>query len=135
MRTPSLIFTAALATACGGSSPTGTGGGGAMPPAGPPANSVSATEYAFSPPAMTVKAGTAVTWTNGGSLTHTATSDAADSLTWDSGSLAGSAPDPYGGRTPGGSYSVTFSKPGMYPYHCAFHGTTHGMTGTITVTP
>jgi plastocyanin len=135
MRTPSLIVTAALAAACSGSNPAGTGGSGAMPPGGSPATTVTAMDYSFSPVSLTVKAGTAVTWTNDGSFTHTATSDAADSLSWDSGSLAGSAPDPYGGRTPGGSFSFTFTKPGMYPYHCSFHGTTHGMTGTITVTP
>ncbi|HKW40355.1 MAG TPA: plastocyanin/azurin family copper-binding protein [Gemmatimonadales bacterium] len=134
MRTLSLILAAGLATACGGSSPTGTGGGG-KPSGGTPGPSISATDYAFSPTSMTVQAGATVTWTNDGAVAHTATSDAADSLTWDSGSLAGSAPDPYGGRSPGGSYSVTFTKPGMYPYHCAFHGTTHGMAGTITVTP
>jgi plastocyanin len=91
--------------------------------------------YAFSPAALTVKAGTTVQWSNDATLGHTATSDASDSLTWDSGTLAGSAPDPYGGRTPGGTFSLAFLKPGTYPYHCTFHGVSNGMTGTITVTP
>lgn len=135
MSTASKVAIALLAAACGGSNPMGGGsggGGGTMP--GAPAASITATEYSFSPATLSVKAGTMVTWTNGGSVSNTATSDAADSLSFDSGTLGGSTPDPYGGRSPGGSFSMTFAKPGTYPYHCSFHGA-QGMTGTITVTP
>ena len=129
-----VIIPALLVAACS-SSPMGGGGGGT--PSGP---SVSAVDYAFSPNSLSVKVGSTVTWTNNGSATHTATSDAGDSLSWDSGSLAGSSPNPYGGTTPGASFSKVFSKVGTYPYHCSFHGVVgspnyHGMTGVITVTP
>lgn len=131
MRT--VAIAALLAAACS-SNPTG-GGGGMM--SGP---SVSAVEYSFSPETLTVTVGATVTWTNNGTTTHTATSDAGDSLTWDSGSLAGSTPNPYGGTSPGASFSKTFTKAGIYPYHCSFHGVVgtpdyHGMVGAIKVTP
>jgi plastocyanin len=131
MRT--VAIAALLAAACS-SNPTG-GGGGMM--SGP---SVSAIEYSFSPETLTVTVGSTVTWTNNGATTHTATSDAGDSLTWDSGSLAGSTPSPYGGTSPGASFSKTFTKAGVYPYHCSFHGVVgspdyHGMVGAIKVTP
>ncbi|HEV2749855.1 MAG TPA: plastocyanin/azurin family copper-binding protein [Gemmatimonadales bacterium] len=131
MRT--VAIAALLAAACS-SNPTG-GGGGMM--SGP---SVSAVEYSFSPETLTVTVGATVTWTNNGTTTHTATSDAGDSLTWDSGSLAGSTPNPYGGTSPGASFSKTFTKAGVYPYHCSFHGVVgtpdyHGMVGAIKVTP
>jgi plastocyanin len=129
-----VVVAALLAAACS-SSPMGGGGGGT--PSGP---SVSAVEYSFSPETPTVTVGSTVTWTNNGTTTHTATSDAGDSLSWDSGSLAGSTPNPYGGTTPGASFSQTFTKVGTYPYHCSFHGvvgspTYHGMVGAIKVTP
>jgi plastocyanin len=129
------VVAALLAAACS-SSPMGGGGGGGTP-SGP---SVSAVEYSFSPETLTVTVGSTVTWTNNGTTTHTATSDAADSLTWDSGSLAGSTQNPYGGTTPGASFSKVFTKAGVYPYHCSFHGVPgtvdyHGMVGAIKVTP
>ncbi len=132
------VVAALLAAACS-SSPMGGGGGGGGggTPSGP---SVSAVEFGFSPETLSVKVGSMVTWTNHGSLPHTATSDAGDSLSWDSGSIAGSSTNPYGGTTPGGSFSIMFSKVGTYPYHCNFHGVAgspnyHGMVGAIKVTP
>lgn len=130
------VVAALLAAACS-SNPMSGGGGGGGTPSGP---SVSAAEYSFSPETLSVKVGSTVTWTNHGSLPHTATSDAGDSLSWDSGSMAGSSTDPYGGTTPGGSFSIVFSKAGTYPFHCNFHGvagspTYHGMVGAIKVTP
>ena len=130
------VVAALLAAACS-SNPMGGGGSGGGTPSGP---SVSAAEYSFSPETLSVKVGSTVTWTNRGSVPHTATSDAGDSLSWDSGSMAGSSTDPYGGTTPGGSSSIVFSKAGTFPYHCSFHGvagspTYHGMVGAIKVTP
>jgi len=140
MRTTPVRFLATLlaAVACGGgSNPTGSGGGG--PPPGPAVRTVNTTDFAFSPATLTITAGAQVQWVNTGTVSHTATSDAGVSPAFDSGGLSapGTVTDPYGGTTPiaGGSFTATFSTPGTYPYHCIFHGTTNGMTGTITVTP
>jgi plastocyanin len=84
--------------------------------------SVSIEYMSFQPAIITVAAGTIVTWTNNDSVTHTVTSD---SPGFDSGTLA--AAGAYGG---GGTFSYTFSTPGTYPYHCAYHA---GMTGKVIV--
>jgi plastocyanin len=73
--------------------------------------------FAFSPPSMTITAGTTVTWTNQDSATHTAT---ADDGSWDTGDIA-----------QGASASITFNTPGTFTYHCAIHP---NMVATITVT-
>lgn len=72
--------------------------------------------YAFSPPALAVKAGTKITVTNHDQTAHTAT---ANSGGFDSGTL-----------TPGQSAHFTLTKPGTYSYICQFHAF---MTGTIKV--
>jgi plastocyanin len=124
----------AVAAACGGSStPTGT-----TPP--PPSGSVTITikDFAFSPAAVTVKAGTTVQWANAGPSAHTTTSDAGvwASSTLNAPSSAGGYAGGGGGST-GGTFSFTFTQPGTYPYHCSIHPPSlyPGFTGTITVTP
>jgi plastocyanin len=136
------IWSAMITAACGGSS--GTTGVTNQPPAPPatPTQTISMTDYAFSPAAPTIKAGTIVKWVNNGNTSHTATSDGGVAPTFDSGTLAapGTTTDPYGGTTttPGGAFQVTFSTPGTYTYHCTFHGVPGSipgtMKGTITVT-
>lgn len=99
--------------------PTASGSTGA--PAAPVAgNAVSITNFAFSPAALTVKAGTTVTWTNKDSDAHTVTSQGSG------GPLASAA------LATGQSYSYTFTKPGTYAYLCTIHPF---MTATVTVTP
>jgi plastocyanin len=71
---------------------------------------------AFAPDALTVDAGTTVTWTNTDSVAHTSTSDASG---WDSGIVA-----------PGGHFSHSFQTAGTFQYHCAIHP---GMVGTVVV--
>jgi plastocyanin/sugar lactone lactonase YvrE len=73
-------------------------------------------DYAFTPPELTVAAGTTVTWTNNDTVPHTAT---ASDGSFDSGNL-----------NPGESFSFTFHTPGTYPYVCQYHA---GMQGTIVV--
>ena len=73
-------------------------------------------DYAFTPPTLTVPAGTTVTWTNNDTVPHTAT---AQDGSFDSGNL-----------NPGQSFAFTFSTPGSYPYVCQYHA---GMQGTIVV--
>ena len=94
-----------------------TGGAPAAPVAG---NAVSIMNFAFSPAALTVAAGTTVTWTNKDSDAHTVTSQGA-------GGPLGSA-----ALATGQSYSYTFTKPGTYSYLCTIHPF---MTATVTVTP
>ena len=75
--------------------------------------------FAFEAPAVNVKAGTAVTWTNKDTTTHTATSTSGPAG-FDSGDLG-----------TGQSFSKRFTKPGTYSYFCNIH---HGMRGTVVVT-
>ncbi len=75
--------------------------------------------FSFSPTPLTITAGATVRVTNNDVTTHTWTSDDGDPRSWNSGSL-----------DPGQSFSVTFTTPGTYGYHCAIHTF---MTGTIVV--
>ncbi len=74
--------------------------------------------FAFSPQTITIAPGTTVTWTQKDSAPHTVTSD--------NGSFTASSE-----LSPGQTYSLTFSKPGTYTYHCAVHP---NMTATVIVT-
>ncbi|HEX4226342.1 MAG TPA: cupredoxin family copper-binding protein [Pseudonocardiaceae bacterium] len=141
-----LAAAALFAVACGGptttAAPSTTGsvpgmvpsGGGAttMPPMSMPdspttgsaaqapisANTVSITNFAFAPAAITVKVGTTVTWTNKDQDAHTVT---AQDRTFSSSPL-----------NTGGTYQFTFTKPGTYAYLCTIHPF---MTATVVVTP
>ena len=73
--------------------------------------------WGFTPPEVTIPAGQAITWTNGGSIAHTATATGGQ---FDTGMIA-----------PGESKTVTLSAPGTYAYQCTPHP---WMKGTITVT-
>ena len=79
------------------------------------------TDFQFGPKEITVPVGTTVTWVNKGTKKHSAT---ADDGSFDTGLFA-----------PGESKSVTFDKPGTYPYFCQLHGDKGGkaMAGVITV--
>jgi plastocyanin len=71
---------------------------------------------AFSPDELNVSVGTTVTWTNGDSVSHTSTSNAAG---WNSGTIP-----------PGGHFSFAFESAGTFPYRCTIHP---GMVGTVNV--
>jgi FtsP/CotA-like multicopper oxidase with cupredoxin domain len=73
----------------------------------------------FEPRTLTIPAGTTVTFINKGADWH---SVAAFDGSYKSGQIA-----------PGGTYSVTFDKPGTYSYICQHHAR-QGMTGQIIVT-
>lgn len=111
----------------------GCGGGDGDTTAAPDARStaVSMKLIAFTPEALTVKAGTTVTWRNEDGTEHSVTSGtveqgpasvspAADG-TFDSGLLGSNA-----------TFTFTFQSPGTYPYFCTLHPAT--MRGEITVT-
>ncbi|MCC7025061.1 MAG: cupredoxin family copper-binding protein [Thermomicrobiales bacterium] len=80
-------------------------------------DSVTIANFSFQPGTISVPAGTTVTWQNADAVAHTVTSD---SGAFDSGQIP-----------PGGSFSTTFSQPGLYTYHCQIHPS---MTGSVMVT-
>ncbi len=80
------------------------------------ANTVEIKDFAFSPPSLTVKAGTTVTFANKDVTGHSAT---ADDNSFDTGVLG-----------QGESGTVTFGKPGTFGFHCTPHP---NMKGTIIV--
>lgn len=98
-------------------SPSGSAGTAGAPVSG---NTIAIRNFAFAPAALTVKAGTKVTWTNQDSDAHTVTSQN------DTGPLASAA------LSTGQSYSYTFTTPGTYGYLCTIHPF---MTATVTVIP
>ena len=116
-RLPALLVPLALAAAvvlagCGG----GDGGGGADAALIVGVSQVDAKDNRFTPPAIQVPAGTAVTWTfKDGLVPHDVTGDG-----WRSG-------DPQ--RK--GTFTHTFDRPGTYPYRCTVHD---GMDGRVVVT-
>jgi plastocyanin len=63
--------------------------------------------FAFTPPAITVNVGTAITWTNKDSTPHKVT---ADNGSFDSGIL-----------NQGESFTFQFNTPGTFPYICTIH--------------
>jgi plastocyanin len=79
-------------------------------------NSVAIKGFAFAPAALTVKAGTRVTWTNQDSDAHTVTGGPLNSPAMNTGA----------------TFSFTFTKAGTYKYLCTIHPF---MTATVTVTP
>ncbi len=75
-------------------------------------------EFMFAPAALTVKAGTVVSWTNQDNEPHTVASDTG---VFRSGAL-----------DTNDSFSFKFDKPGTYHFLCSIHPY---MVGTITVEP
>jgi len=73
--------------------------------------------FRFTPPELTVKAGTTIRWTNDGYVPHTV--DFTDGV--NSGVLNN-----------GDQFTHTFGTPGTYPYICHIHPFMHG---TVVVIP
>jgi plastocyanin len=80
-------------------------------------SSVTIADVAFTPPELSVAAGTTVTWTNEDWAPHTAT---AEDGSFDSDRL-----------DQGASFEYTFDEPGTCAYHFSFHP---GMMGSIDFT-
>jgi plastocyanin len=76
--------------------------------------------YRFAPPAIVVKAGTTVTWTNHDHFTHSVQF------------LDGGLPTAPLVMEPGQSATFTFAGAGTFSYQCHFHP--QNMKGTVTVT-
>jgi plastocyanin len=128
---------AAALTACGGATHAATAGptathaeaaaahtlekhataaapAGDAAPAAPVATSTITIEnFAFTPAAITVNAGTTVTWTNNDDEPHSVVSSDEPMR---SPTLAGKA----------NAFSHTFTKPGRYAYNCGIHPFMHG---------
>jgi amicyanin len=84
------------------------------------ASTVEISNFAFAPASITVKKGTAVTWTNKDSVSHTVTPDE-ETMAFEGSELL--AKDE--------SYQFTFETAGTYTYHCQPHPQ---MKGTVIVT-
>jgi plastocyanin len=75
-------------------------------------------DFAFSPETVTVKVGSAITWTNGDGFAHSVKSADGSFVSQD--------------LQQGQSFTATFSTPGSYAYVCGIH---NSMTGTVVVEP
>jgi plastocyanin len=82
-----------------------------------PASAVSIDNFTFTPQALTVKAGTTVTWTNKDDIPH--------GVAWTNNAFAKSQ-----ALDTDDSYSLTFTTPGTYQYFCYLHP---HMVGTLVV--
>ena len=116
-RLPGVLVALALAavvlTGCGGDE-AGGGNAAAAPVTG--VTEVAAKDNQFTPPAIQVTAGTAVTWTfDDRFVPHDVTGDGFTS----------------GDPRRGGSFTHTFDRPGTYAYRCTLHD---GMDGRVVVT-
>jgi plastocyanin len=90
--------------------------GGAAADSAPASTIVMARDFMFAPAALTVHAGSTVTWTNRDDEPHTVVSEA--------GLFRSAALDT------GESFSFKFDRPGTYRYTCSIHPR---MVGTIVV--
>jgi plastocyanin len=84
--------------------------------AGPPTADIKIDNFSFTPPTLTVKAGTQVIWTNGDDIPHTVVSE--------DNSFKSKALDT------DDKFTFTATKPGTYSYYCSIHPK---MTGKLVV--
>jgi len=75
-------------------------------------------DFAFSPETVTVKVGSAITWTNGDGFAHSVKSADGSFVSQD--------------LQEGQSFTTTFTAPGTHAYICGIH---NSMTGTVVVEP
>ncbi len=98
-----VIAPAFFIAACGSSNPVPKAETAIAGPNSGVGATVTIKDFLFDPPAVLIKAGQSVTWTNEGPSTHTVT---ADDGSFDSGDLS-----------TGQTFSHTFDKAGAYSYH------------------
>ncbi len=111
-----LVFARLSAGCASGQNPVSPAG---ATPASATANTITIKDFTFSPAALTVKAGTTVTWVNEDGASHTVVSDDGSRFPFTSPQLAN-----------GDSYPQTFTQVGTYTYYCSIHPS---MKGTIIV--
>lgn len=80
-------------------------------------------DLSFSPPAIKIKKGTKVTWTNQDSVGHNVVADDAP----DTGGIPKSAPLMARGQT----VSITFNRVGTFTYHCTPHAFMRGSVEVV----
>lgn len=107
-----IIAIAALLAACTGSAPAET--------------AVTIEDFVYTPEAVTVPVGAAVTWTNEDIFGHTVTSGTPEDPDGRFDHTLGETTDGEGTQA-----TVTFEEPGTYQYFCAFHPQ---MRGEVRVT-
>ena len=117
-----LSLAIAVAVSPGACSPSGSS---SSPAAGSSAVATSTVDlppsYRFAPDAISVTAGTTVTWTNHDNFTHSVQF------------LDGGLPTEPMLMQPGATTTFTFTTPGTYRYQCHLHP--QNMQGTVAVTP
>jgi plastocyanin len=104
------VLLALSLAACSSSPPAGDGGS--------TGNAVTIQDFSFKPAALTVKAGTTVTWTQKDSTGHF--------VKWDDGTA------PSATLSMDQTYTRTFAAAGPFTYVCGIHSS---MKGSVTVTP
>jgi plastocyanin len=105
---PALVLLVIFLAGCGGDGYGDNPGNSNPPPENPPDNTVTISNFSFSPSSLTVSAGDTVTWRNNDAVQHTVTSDSGSELD-----------SPLLGQ--GATYTHIFSTAGTYPYHCTVH--------------
>ncbi|MFA5268846.1 MAG: plastocyanin/azurin family copper-binding protein [Methanoregula sp.] len=111
-----MVILASMAGGCASSQTPSTATAQTATPGG---NSILIKNFAFDPPALTVKTGTSVTWTNQDPAPHALVSDPGTPASFSSESLS-----------TGSSYTFTFGQAGIYAYSCSIHPS---MKGSIIV--
>ncbi len=120
LRRPGVARTAVLAAALAlGMSACGSGGAGASVTPVETSTVDLPPSYRFEPAAISVAAGTTVTWTNSDNFTHSVKF------------LDGGLPTEPMLMPPGASTTFTFATPGTYNYLCHLHA--QNMKGTVIV--
>jgi amicyanin len=115
-----LLIAACMVAGCSsGQTPAAPAASASPQPSAGSGTAITIKNFAFDPPALTVKAGMVVTWTNQDSPPHAIVSDTGSPEAFTSSPLS-----------TGQSYSFTITRPGTYPYHCSIHPS---MTGTVIV--
>ena len=131
---PALAVLALALAACGGNdngTNRDTAAGTTETSGSPAANEVVIRLIAFKPEALSVAAGTEVTWKQTDAATHTVTSG---TVTQGAGDVT-TAPDgrfDSGNLAKDGTFGFTFDEPGTFPYFCRLHPAT--MRGQVQVT-
>ncbi len=125
---PSVTTTAAVKSTPTVAPTTATAGVPTTTAAGAPATTatISPKGLTWVPATVTIKVGGSVTFANPEGFQHTVASDAA-------GAFAGSDRATF--SKVGATHTVTFSKAGVYAFHCELHGSVGGagMSGSVTV--